>query len=514
VWALAALAVLAVVLVEELREHRLREAAALRLVGAAALVGVIAMLPTLAHLSQSLSVAGNIASTSNPGNLQVPLRAIQMFGVWLEESYKLEPHGSSLDLTHALIVLVVLGALLGCVHLLRMRAFALAGWLGLSLLAWWIVSESVATWASAKTLVLTSPGVVLLAWGGVALLAGLPRPAIGRALAGVLALALLVGVVASDVLQYRASNLAPTARYEELAKIDSRFSGRGPTLFADFDEYSLYVLRHLDVGGPDFVYPPPALAPAAGGYGLPVNLNRLSPAALVSYPLLVTRRDPSAPRPPSAYELAWQGRYYQVWRRRPRAQPALVHRALAGGASEQCAQLGALAAAAPGASRRTLVAAVAPQVLHVDLAHVRRPAGWARLHDGVVMKRAGTLRVRVRVPRSGVWALWVKGQIMPTATLRLDGRPLARIAGQLDGNSLVTGAAPPVRVPLNAGEHVLSISRGGSSLAPGSSGSAYLAAVLLTPAGAPAAAPLRAVPAARWHDLCGRAYEWAELLAL
>ena len=130
------------------------------------------------------------------------------------------------------------------------------------------------------------------------------------------------------------------------------------------------------------------------------------------------------------------------------------------------------------------------------------------------MKRAGTLRTRVRVPRSGLWEVWVKGQIMPTATLRLDGRPLARIGGQLDGNSLVTGAAPPVRVRLDAGDHVLSISRGGSSLAPGSNGSAYLAAVLLTPAGTPAAAPLRAVPAARWRGLCGRPYEWAELLAL
>ena len=228
VWALAAVAVLAVVLVQEVRTRRLLRVAALRLVCVAGLVGIVAVLPTLSHLSRSFSVAGDIASTSNPGNLRVPLRAIQVLGVWLDQSYKLEPRGTSLDLTHALIVLALIGAALGCVQLLRTRAFALAGWLGLTLIAWWIVSESVATWASAKTLVLTSPAVVLLAWGGVALLVALRRRTLGRVLAGVLALALVAGVLVSDALQYRASNLAPTARYEELASVDSRFSGRGP----------------------------------------------------------------------------------------------------------------------------------------------------------------------------------------------------------------------------------------------------------------------------------------------
>ena len=67
---------------------------------------------------------------------------------------------------------------------------------------------------------------------------------------------LTAGVLVSDARQYHVSNLAPTSRYEELARLNSRFAGAGPALFTDFDEYSLYVLRDLDVGGPDFVYPP------------------------------------------------------------------------------------------------------------------------------------------------------------------------------------------------------------------------------------------------------------------
>ena len=63
------------------------------------------------------------------------------------------------------------------------------------------------------------------------------------------------GALASDAMQYHSSNLAPTARYDELASLNARFAGKGPTLFTDFDEYALYELRDLDVGGPDFDYP-------------------------------------------------------------------------------------------------------------------------------------------------------------------------------------------------------------------------------------------------------------------
>ena len=119
---------------------------------------------------------------------------------------------------------------------------------------------------------LTSPVLVLLAWGGVAALRASPLRHSDRAAAR--ARAGRRGVIASDALQYHSSNLAPTARYEELASIDHRFAGRGPTLFTDFDEYALYELRDLDVGGPNFVYSPPALAEVAAGYGYPVDLDR------------------------------------------------------------------------------------------------------------------------------------------------------------------------------------------------------------------------------------------------
>jgi hypothetical protein len=479
----------------------------LRQVAFAAGVLALAALPTWIRLPGSVAVAQNIAATSNPGNLRSPLRASQALGVWLGGSYKLAPHGTALQATHILMFVALGAALLGAAQLLRRRAFALGGWIALMLILWFVITQSASTWAAAKALMLTSPIVLLLAWGGVAALRSLPARALSWGLAGTLAVALGGGVLVSDALQYHVANLAPTARYEELASLDSRFAGQGPTLFTDFDEYSLYELRDLDVGGPDFVYPPAALAAAAGGYGQPVRLDRIAPATLGSYPLIITRRDPAAPRPPQAYRLQWQGAYYQVWGRRPRAAAATVHLALAGPLARQCAAIARLAA---GSGRGRLVAAASPLQLGVDLRRTSHPRHWGHERQGLVMNHPGTLRAEIHTPFAGSWRLWLRGQLMPTVAISLDGHRLAAVGAQLSGNSLVPNVVPPITVRLSAGRHLLALRRGGTTLAPGDGGAAVLDGMLFTPAGA--TTRLYGRPRGRWRELCGRRYAWVELI--
>jgi hypothetical protein len=513
-WVLAAAAVMVAVAVAEVRSGGADPRRLLLLAGAGLLTGVLAALPTWVNLSGSLRVANEIASTSNPGNLHSPLHTIQVFGIWLRGSYKLAPAGAELTLTHALVAVAFLAAVLGAVQVLRVRQYALAGWLLLMILTWLLVDAFVTTWAGAKTLMLTSPVLVLLCWGGVAALRALPRRRVSAAAGGLLALVLIGGVIASDVMQYRSSNLAPTARYEEMASVNSRFAGRGPAVFTDFDEYALYELRDLDVGAPDFAYPPAALALAAGGYGAPVELNRVRQDALAAYPLIVTRRDPTLSRPPSAYRQLWQGAYYEVWGRRPGAPAPIAHLALRGGdAAAQCTSIGRVARQATGASGLRLVGAEAPALVSIPLLDASRPGRWGRQRQGVVMRTPGRLQAAFEVPRAGVWQLWVKGQIMPTVEVRVDGRRIASIGGQLSGNSLVTDTVPPFALHLAAGPHRLSITRNDPTLAPGDEGSAVLAAVFLTPAAYDPRSALRSVPPSRWRALCGRRYAWIELTA-
>ncbi len=505
-WVLAAAAVLAVVIVRDAAADPRSAWRSVRLIAVGLTVALLAALPTWTELSRSLQVAQNIASTGNPGNLRTPLKTLQVFGVWLWGTYKHPPTGVDLSATNVLIALTAAAALLGVLRVIHTRDYALGGWIALSIVAWLALNEYSTTWVDAKTLMLTTPVLVLLAWGGVAALRTSP---LGHA-APLLALLLAGGVIASDALQYHSSNLAPTARYEELASIGHRFAGRGPTLFTDFDEYALYELRDLDVGGPNFEYSPPALRDAGANYRYPVELDRLPPAALGSYPLIVARRDPAAERPPSAYSLLWQGTYYQVWGRARGAPAAIADVPLSGSPGEQCARIARVAALAGAGDR--LVAATSPELVTVSLAKASRPAGWERLSVGLGMNTAGHLSAEFAVPFSGIWDVWLQGQMMPTVTVGADGHRLAAIGGQLGGNSVVRNSTTPVAVSLAAGRHLVSIARGGFSLAPGNGGSADLYGILLTPADAPAEQPLLTVAPARWRSLCGRPYEWIEIV--
>jgi hypothetical protein len=504
-WVLAAAVVLAVVLICELVPEPRGTRRAFGLIGVGAIVALIGAWPTWVQLSGSLNVAQNIASTGNPGNLPTPLRALQVFGTWLRGSYKVPPAGGALTITHVLIAVTLLAGLVGAVRVIRLREYPLGGWLALMLVVWLGLSEYSTTWVDAKTLMLTSPVIVILAWGGVAAL----RASRFRLTAPLLALALAGGVFASDALQYHSSNLAPTARYQELASVNSRFAGRGPTLVTDFDEYSLYELRNLDVGGPDFVFPPPALAGVAGGYGDPVDLDRASPAALLAYPLIVTRRDPAASRPPSAYRLEWQGTYYQVWGRRPGAPAAIAQVALTGAPAVQCSRIRAVAAIARAHGAQLIAAPAVPRV-NVDLAGSVHPANWGHQRNGLVLSHPGRLSASFQLPHSGTWELWLQGQIMPAVSISVDGHALASVAGQLDGNSLVPDTITPFSVRLPAGVHRLAIVRHGFTLAPGDDGSAVLDAAFLTPAGAAGRQTLRVTAPTGWRSLCGQQLDWIE----
>jgi hypothetical protein len=479
------------------------------LLAAGVLVLLVAAWPTWVDLSGSLRVAQAIASTSNPGNLHAPLHPTQLLGVWLGGSYKLLPTGVALTLTSVLVALVFALAVVGLGNAVRTGRYALAGWFALSIVVWLLLSTYATTWAGAKTLVLTSPAVVLMAWAGIAAMRSSPL----RLLAPLVAVLLVGGVLVSDALQYHESNLAPTARYDELASVNKHFAGRGPALFTDFDEYALYVLRDLEIGGPSFASPPAARMRAAGGYGRPVSLERIAPAALAAYPLIVTRRDPLAVRPPAAYRLLWQGSYYQVWSRMQGARPALTHVALSRSSQVQCVRVARRLVRARGGR---LVAALAPTVLTVPIPRLRfyRPPGWARVRRGILMRGPGTLRIAFHLPRSGQWELWLQADIMRELRVAIDGHPLGSLGGQLGGNSLVANTLSPLRVRLSAGSHTIAIARPGLSFfAPGDGGAAVLSSIVLTPADPAGEPALRVVPAPRARSLCSRPLQWVELVA-
>ena len=169
------------------------------------------------------------------------------------------------------------------------------------------------------------------------------------------------------------------------------------------------------------MYPPPAIAQTEGQ---PANLDLISPAALRSYPLIVTRRDPAASRPPAAYRLLYQGAYYEVWGRRPGAPAALAH----------VAPVSATTAAADDGDSRDGGRALRSNARRVaGLAQLAKAHGaqlfsaspprdrWdrrrARLASGLggVSLRAADVTTRppratFAVPHAGHWDLWLQGR--------------------------------------------------------------------------------------------------------
>lgn len=520
VWALASTVVLAAVIAGQTRRGgSMTPRAVLLLLASGALTLAICALPTWARFQGSVQVATAIAKTSNPGNLQTPLRPEQVLGTWLSPSYLNAPLGGDLTLTRILIALSAVAAALGAVELLRRRRWALASWFACMLVVWLGLTEYGTTWVDAKGLVLTSPVVLLLAWAGVQCLRSVrlgrarPRPISMRPLAAMVAAAIAAGVLVSDAMQYHASDLAPTARYEELAALNSRFAGRGPTLFTDFDEYAIYALRSLDVGGPDFLYPPPALASTSEGHGHGVYIERAKPSALLAYPLIVTRRNPAAPRPPAAYRLLWRGRYYEAWGRRRDAPAAVAVDPEPRPRSVGCRRIAGVAAIASSHDAK-LVADLGPKLISMRLLSSQHPSSWERSGPELVLSSPGRLRMRFFAGSGGRYQLWLRGEVMPTTYVRVDGRRAGTVSGEVAGNGDSPDTIGPIAVSLKQGGNELEVERGGFSLAPGNGAHTYLDRAFFVPDGASGGQRLLSVPASRWHSLCARRLEWVEAIPM
>jgi hypothetical protein len=472
-------------------------------------VGVagLAAFPTWHHAAASLQTVQSITSANSPGNLSSPLQAVQVFGTWFSSLYATAPAGVGATLTDTAIGVTIVAAMLGGYHLVRIGQGALGLWIvGLVALGGVLVAYAT-TWVDAKTLMLSSPIIVLLAWGGVA---GLLRWRQAWA-AALLALALFAGVVGSDVMQYRATDLAPTARYDALASLNGRFAGRGPTLFTDFDEYALYELRDLDVGGPDFLFPPPALEHVARSHGATVDLDRIPPKQFLGYPLVITRVDPLVSRPPAAYRLLFEDHWYEVWGRRRRTPAALVHLPLTGNETVRCHRI-AYAAGIATSEGGHLVAAAAPTVFDADLAHASPASAYV---DGglVLLTNPGGVRLTLRVPRAGGWDLWLQGEVAPAAEILVNGHQIASVADQYSGRSSNPDTIGPLSLHIGAGIQRITLVRAGSVLGPGAVGVARLSRVFVTPASGRVSEPLQTTSPADWRPLCDENLQWIEAVA-
>jgi hypothetical protein len=515
-WLLVAAVVLAAAAAEAARRHRLRIGAIAWQIGALAAAVAVAALPTLKDLASSLTLAkslseSNVAAANDPGNLLQPLKWLQVFGVWLHGTHRIDPPAHFFA-TLSLITLVGIAAAFGLIALARRRQWSALAFLVGAALVWWLLTRRGTTWTDAKLIVLSSPLVLLLAFVGVSGLAQAAR----RAEAALLLAAVALGVLWSDALLYHDTNLAPTARFDEQQQINDHFAGQGPTLLTDFDEYALFGLRDLEPSSPGFALEPAFAANYGSGAGVPygatVDLDELSEATVSHFRLVVMRRSPERSLPPMGYTLAWRGRSYEVWRRTEAAERVRRHVGVQGSGRStgviSCGDLRRLSEQSDGAQ---FAVSTGTDTVVRDPHDSTRSGGWFDTPaGGLGISGPGRLQTEVRVARAGQYRLWLKGDFNRSMEISVDGERVGSVAYDSGGQG---SYARPVSVRLAAGRHRIDLVRPGGSLEPGNGGPARVGLIVLEPAW-PGSEPRRElVSTDRWRSLCRQPLDWVEVVA-
>jgi hypothetical protein len=451
--------------------------------------------------------ASTITTQDRLANLIQPLSPLQVFGIWPAGDFRLRP--DRLAMTYVLIGVLAGAALAGLALAWRAGNRLLPLYVGGTMAGAAVIYALGSPWVDAKALSIAASAPVLAAAAGAAAIAGTGR----RVEACVLAAAIVGGVLWSNVLAYRDTTLAPHDRLAELASINERYAGGGPTLMTEFEPYGVrYFLRDMDPEGAGELRRRqiPLRDGALVEKGGTADIDEFDPRAVEVYRTLVLRRSPVSSRPPSVYERVWKGRFYEVWQRPIAPAVRVVGRlplgdASSAGGTPRCADVARLAAQLGPGGR--LLAAPLPPAAVATVEVATPPEAWSPAAEGSVRPLdGGSLSARVSVPRAGRYELWVGGATRAQLEASVDG---AR-AGERRSELSYRGQFMPFGlVDLRAGKHTVRLDYGGADAAPGSEGDEFAVGPPALSLAAPAGT-LRSYSPARSRGICAQTADWVE----
>ena len=443
VWILPALAVAAGLL-----WGRLGAQGVLRRAGALATVVTALSLPLVvpALLDGKLlpPTSSSLTGRTAKGNLIEPLGLERLFGIWPAGDFRLDAVDG--DVTAVLIAVVALAALLGLWYAVRSGGLGILLYGGGVLAACLFLVAIGSPWVDGKALATASPALLALAAAGGA--AAISR---GRRIEGGIVLAAIAaGVLWSNTLAYRDANLAPRYQLAELEEIGETIAGQGPTLMTEYQPYGArHFLREAD---PEAVSElrrrsVPLRSGGTVEKGFWADTDDLELGGLTVYRTLVLRRSPVQSRPPTPYALAFSGRYYEVWQRRP-GPPAQIseHLPLGGGlhvaAPTRCDDVRRLVGRAGRSG--TIAYEEEPPSVTLPASELTHPESWRVTGDRTLMPLTdGAASVVVTVPRGGTWQSGSWGSIRGRMGLLIDGQPAGSVRHLLNNAGLYASWGPP-----------------------------------------------------------------------
>jgi hypothetical protein len=463
-----------------------------RLVQLGVLAGATAALaiPSLVAYAEWRKHVGGFRSEDELGNLSGPLSAFQLFGIWPSGDFRVKP--DDMAPVYVLIALVVGAGAVGAWWAWRRGAWGLPAYAVIVALGALAIVGLSSPWVGGKALAMASPAFLALAFAACG--AGL---AYGRVVeAAVVAVAIAAGVLWSNALQYHDVWLAPRGQLHELEAIGEQFADKAPALMTTYEPYGVrHFLRDADGEGASelrrhFIYLTngQVLEPKTPG----ADIDRFRLDQVLSYRTLVLRRGPAASRPPSAYRLARNGRYYEVWERAEQPARQILEHLPLGDETQaagvpRCADVRRLARKARGGS---LVYATRPRAIPVTTPPL-----------------SGSLSADVDLPASGSYTAWLAGDWYGLASVWVDGRKVGSKREELNWPGLFTDLGT---IRLGAGRHRVRIEHDTGGLHPGSGGDSYSFGPLTL---SPADSDRERVQTLQPEDadaLCGRPLDWIE----
>jgi len=480
-------------------------------------LAAVLAIPSLISFRAFFTVASSGQGATGIGAIQLgqllrPLPLSQVSGVWLAGEYRLAIASQHAGLLTTIATVALLLGLVVCVAwALRHRQAGVPVAVGTIALVLLVVFPRISPYAQGKLLAMSSPPLVLAGVAGLLSLRGRRLGTLGLLLAAGVSLA----VLASDLLAYSHDRIAPTARVEAMRQVGDHFAGQGLVLWNEFEEYAKYFARAARISVPFESITPQqvVLRSPTYFYGHFFDLDQEVLPFVETYPIVVTRRSPSASRPPANYKLVYENAYYLGWRREAKPE-VLEHLPLqqlySPSQAIQCSALAPIVAKAPRGSE--LEVAVAPEVSWFEPASdPTRSGGWPADPNqaGAVETHAGGHAKGVlTVKHAGSYAVWVQGDFPRAVQVQIDGRTVGSVSGANTPGQWLQAATLHLR-PGRYPARVLAISGHRHHLGPGEWWPGTIGAVELqseTPE------LMRTLPLSRWRTLCGEEADWVEVV--
>jgi hypothetical protein len=483
------------------------------LAGLAAAMAVVVLAPTLGTTLDFVSTVRGVfaaqggVSTGMLGQLLRPLPASEVAGIWVSGDYRL-PAKSPLGVNSVLVAIAVGAALGGVVVGVRRRLVApllALATVGLPALA---LAPAVSPYIDAKLMMVASPTVVLVASIATVIAMRSTRRTL-KAIGGLGLAAVVVGVLASDFYSYRETQLAPLDRMAAMEDVAAHVPDRRLYLFNEWEEFGKYFLRSARVNPASEAESqyPVKLRTTRPIFGRWFDLDRQKLGYVQRFAGIIVRRSPAASRPPASFQMLYRNKYYELWRRDPEAT-VRTHLPLVGldrrADSPSCPAVRRLAdRARPG---DFLVAAGGRDVVHLSPFVASGPSAWKGSPDrpGMVSPR-GPGAISGTITAGGRRDVWLKLSGGRGLTVSIDGRPVGNVRQfNTPDQWLEVGS-----VRLAPGSHRVEVRRGGAGWQPGDAEYGVIGPLALE---RPGRAPLVRVTPPNAERLCGKRWDWIELV--